>query len=67
MRVTKKNRKIIRATNAIDGATTRPCWGKKRGGYPGVAGKGGATTNSHITERMFEKELKELKEGTLNA
>lgn len=59
MKVFKKKRRIIRATNAIDGATTRPCWGKKVHGYPGIAGKGGMTTNFSIPEWMFDKELKE--------
>lgn len=67
MKFFKKKRKVIRASNAVDVATTRACWGKKLHGYPGIAGKGGATTNSRINEWMFEKELKEYKEGTLNA
>ena len=62
-----KKRKIKRITNAIDGATTRACWGKKQHGYAGVAGKGGASTNARIFDWMFEKELKAYKEGTLNA
>lgn len=60
-----KFQKVVR--NAIDGATTRACWGKKRSGYPGVAGKGGASTNARIFDWMFEKELKEFKEGQKNA
>lgn len=43
----KKNyKKIAKFTNAIDPATSVPCWGKspyKR--YKGVAGKGGKTMN----------------------
>lgn len=54
-------------SNAIDGATTRACWGKKRSGYAGVAGKGGATTNSRIHEWMSDKALKEHKEGLKHA
>ena len=67
MKYIRKKRKIIRTTNAIDGATTRPCWGKKVHGYPGVAGKGGSTTNNVIHDAVFARELKELKEGILNA
>lgn len=66
MKFFKKKRKINRATNAIDGATTRPCWGKKVHGYPGIAGKGGASTNAKIPEWVFEKELKEM-EGKKDA
>lgn len=46
MKITRKNRKIIRLTNAIDGAASSLLWGKKRfKRYKGVAGKGGKTTN----------------------
>lgn len=41
MKIRRKNRKIIRASNAIDGATTT---GKHWGFIP-VPGKGGKTTN----------------------
>lgn len=67
MKYIRKKRKIIRATNAIDGATTRPCWGKKVHGYLGVAGKGGGTTNNFIPDAVFARELKEFKEGSMNA
>lgn len=52
MRTFRKNRKIIKASNAIDPATSSLCWGKKANKhYLGVAGKGGATTNFNIPEK----------------
>ena len=36
-------------------------------GYKPVPGKGGATTNFEIPEWMFERELKEMKEGIIHA
>ncbi len=68
MKFFRMKRKLIRATNAIDGATTVACWGKKRNKrYPGVAGKGGASTNHSIPDWMFERELNDMKEGITNA
>lgn len=67
MKNIRKKRKINRATNAIDGATTRACWGKKVHGYLGVAGKGGRTTNNIIPDAVFARELKEFKEVSRNA
>lgn len=67
MKYQRKKRKINRATNAIDGATTKPFWGKKKKDYRLHAGKGGATKNAPIPEWIFDRELKEYKEGTLNA
>lgn len=68
MRFFRKKRKLIRASNAIDGATTAACWGKKRSKrYPGVAGKGGVSTNHSIPEWMFDRELTDMKEGIANA
>ena len=50
-------------SNYIDPATTYPDFGKKtRKRSKGVAGKGGKTTNSVITEKMFQKELAQMKE-----
>ena len=63
MKYTKKNRKIIRATNAIDGATSI---GKNWGFIP-VSGKGGKTTNFEIPEWMFDRELQDMMEGNSNA
>lgn len=63
MKYTKKNRKIIRATNAIDGATTKG----KDWGYIPVSGKGGSTTNAIIPEWMFDRELQDMMEGNQNA
>lgn len=53
MRYTKKNRKIIKATNAIDPAASSVRWGKRTKHYNGIAGKGGKTTN-------YDAELKDL-------
>lgn len=63
---TRKNRKIIRANNSIDPASSSVCWGKKAKHYRGVAGKGGATTNNEIPDSVFNRELKEM-EGNENA
>lgn len=63
MKTTRKNRKIIRATNAIDGATTTG----KNWGYIPVSGKGGSTTNFEIPEWMFDRELEDMMEGKNNA
>lgn len=68
MKFIRKKRKIIRATTAIDGASTKPFWGKKRKkDYRLNAGKGGFTTNALIPEGVFKRELKECEEGVLNA
>lgn len=53
MRYAKKSRRINRATNAIDPATSSVKWGKRTKHYNGVAGKGGKTTN-------YDAELKDL-------
>jgi hypothetical protein len=63
MRYTKKNRRITKANNAIDPATST----SKNWGFVPVPGKGGATTNFEIPERMFAEELKYMKEGAINA
>ena len=55
--------KIIRASNAIDGATST---GKNWGFIP-VSGKGGKTTNFEIPEWMFDRELQDMMEGCGNA
>lgn len=45
MRKTKFKNRIV-GSNAIDPATSFPCWGKSRfKRYKGVAGKGGKTVN----------------------
>lgn len=59
----KKNRRLNIATNAIDPATTT-C---TNFGFKPIPGKGGNTTNFEIPEWMFERELKEMKEGIINA
>ena len=60
----KKYRFYMKGGNAIDAATTT----NKDWGYKPVPGKGGASTNSVITEAMFIKELKELMiRGAVNA
>lgn len=63
MRRFKKNGRITKATNAIDPATTT----SKDWGFTPVPNKGGATTNCEISEKVFERELKEMKEGIINA
>jgi hypothetical protein len=50
-------------SNAVDPASTT----SKDWGFIPVSGKGGMTTNSTITEKMFQKELAILKEGSENA
>ena len=59
----RKNRKPIKATNAIEPATSSVKWGKRTKRYPGVAGKGGNTTNYEIPAWMFDRELEELENG----
>lgn len=61
MRYIKNNKKVIRATNAIDPATTTSA----NFGFKPVPGKGGATTNFKIPEGTFERELKEMIAGVL--
>lgn len=63
MKYFKKNRRIVKATNAEDHATTT----SKHWGFIPVPGKGGATTNFVIPEWMFERELNEMKEGIIHA
>lgn len=62
MKYFKKNRRIIKATNAEDPATTT----SKDWGFVPVPGKGGKTTNFEIPEWMFKRELEEM-EGIINA
>ena len=50
-------------SNAIDPASTT----NKDWGYIPVPNKGGVTTNSAITEKMFQKELELMKGGVLDA
>lgn len=59
----KKRRLQTIGSNGIDPATTT----NKNWGYNPVPNKGGATTNFAIPEWMFERELKEMKEGINNA
>ena len=54
-----KKRKFSRGSNAIDPATTT----SKDWGYTPVPGKGGASTNFAIPDWMFDRELKEAKNG----
>lgn len=63
MRVFKKNRRPIKASNAIDPATTT----SKKWGFKPIPGKGGATTNFEIPDWMFDRELNDMKEGIINA
>lgn len=63
MRVFKKNRRPIKASNAIEPATTT----SKKWGFKPIPGKGGATTNAEIPEWMFDRELNDMKEGIINA
>ena len=50
-------------SNAIDPETTT----SKNWGFHPVPGKGGATTNYVIPDWMFDRELKEMKEGIIHA
>ena len=59
----KKNGRVIKASNAIDAATTT----SKTFGYIPIPGKGGATTNYEIPDWMFDRELQDMKEGIINA
>ena len=52
----KKNGRVIKATNAIDAATTT----SKNWGFKPVPGKGGATTNYEIPDWMFDLELADM-------
>jgi hypothetical protein len=63
MKFSKKNRRVTKASNAIDPATTT----SKKWGFNPIPGKGGATTNFEIPEWMFERELNDMKEGIINA
>jgi hypothetical protein len=63
MRVFKKNKRIIKGTNAIDPATST----SKNWGYTPVPNKGGKTTNYEIPEWMFDRELNDMKEGIIHA
>lgn len=63
MKRIKRNNLIFKGTNAIDPAASSVCWGKRAKHYPGVAGKGGATTNFVIPDWMFNRELEEYKNG----
>lgn len=63
MRYIKKNRRVIKATNAIDPATTT----SEKWGFKPIPNKGGATTNFEIPEWMYEREIKEMMEGIINA
>lgn len=53
----------MRMTNAIDPATTT----SKSWGFVPVPNKGGNTTNCAIPDSIFQRELKEMKEGIINA
>lgn len=65
MKIFRKNKRIIKGTNAIDPATTT----SKKWGYKPVPGKGGATTN-YDAERK-DSECKDIifgrKAGAVNA
>jgi hypothetical protein len=63
MKYFKKNRRVTKATNAIDPATTT----SKNWGFIPVPNKCGKTTNFEIPEDMFKRELKEMKEGIIHA
>lgn len=62
-KVYRKRKMQIIGSNYVDPATTDADFGKKtRKRSKGVAGKGGKTTNSTITDKMFQKELAQMKE-----
>ena len=58
-RFKNKAKRVFKATNAIDPATTtcQNFW------YKPIPGKGGKTTNFEIPEWMFDRELEEYKNG----
>lgn len=62
MKYIMSNRRIVRATNAIDPATTTSA----SFGFKPVPNKGGNTTNFEIPEGMFKRELEEMKAGILS-
>lgn len=51
----------VKMNNAVTAAAPASRLGK------GVPGKGGATTNFAIPEWMFEREMKEMKGGVVDA
>lgn len=62
-KVYRKRKMQTIGSNYIDPATTNPDFSKKpRKRSKGVAGKGGKSTNATITEKMFQKELAQMKE-----
>ena len=63
MKYIMNHRRIIRATNAIDPATTTSA----NFGFKPVPNKGGKTTNFEIPEGMFKRELEEMVMGILRA
>ena len=58
-----KKSRFTRGSNAIDPATTT----SKTWGYKPIPGKGGASTNAEIPESIYNRELKEMKEGIIHA
>ena len=58
-----KKSRFTRGSNAIDPATTT----SKTWGYKPIPGKGGASTYTEIPESIFNRELKEMKEGIIHA
>lgn len=63
MRYIMNNRKVIRATNAVDPATTTSA----AFGFKPVPNKGGKTTNFEIPESVFKRELGEMLIADINA
>lgn len=61
MKYNKRNRRIIRATNAVEPAAPASVWCK------GVPGKGGKTLNYVIPEWMFQRELNDMMGVNRNA
>ena len=59
MKYIRRNKRVTKATNAIDPASTT----SKNFGYKPIPGKGGATTNFEIPDWMFDRELEEYKNG----
>lgn len=63
MRYIMNNRRVIRATNSVNPATTTSA----NFGFKPVPNKGGKTTNFEIPENMFKRELEEMQKGILHA
>lgn len=51
----KSYKKVFKATNAVEAAAPASVWGK------GIPGKFGASTNSVITAREYDREVRAMR------